>query len=142
MAVVNPLLVLAVVMLGLLLAVPVGILLLRNWNDYQPTLRTEEAGLTERILKSPISWTLSFFLGSLLLAATITTWMVAPPDLQGTVAAGAIGVIGILIAVLVFTGAWDFIKSQDRSNSEAVAVGSILVGLLFVIAISARLLLG
>lgn len=142
MAGANPILVVTVAMVGFLLAVTVGILVLRDWSDYDPILPMERAGLFERTLSSPVAWTIAFLVGSLGLGGTITYWLMAPEPVQNTVATVAAAVIAVLIGLMVFTGVWEAIKSQGRSNSEAVGIGAIVLGLLFVAAIAANLVLG
>lgn len=142
MVAVNPLLGLAVVMLGLLLAVTVGILVSREWYDYDPTLPREPEGFVEAAIGSPVTWTVGFVLGALLLAGTVGYWLVAPPDLQATIETAATGVIALIIAVFTFVGVWEVVRSRGRSSAEAVGVGIIIVGLLFVAGVAAQLLMG
>jgi len=142
MVTVSPLLVLAVAMLGLLFAVTLGMLVFRDWYDYEPQLPQDTVTAAERFIKNPIVWMIAFFLGSLGLAGTVGYWLAAPEELQSTIALAAGAVIAVTLTVMVFVGVWDMIRSRGRSNSEAVGIGAIVLGLLFIAGIAVQLVIG
>lgn len=141
MAGVNPLLVLTVAALGLLVAVTFGILVSREWYDYKPTLRPESQSLTSAVVESPIAWAAGFLLVSIVFAGAAGYWAIAPEAMRGTLSAVVIAVIGVLIALMVFTGVYEAIRTRGRSNSEAVGAGVVVLALLFVLTIAAQLVL-
>lgn len=141
MVAVNPLVALAAVMLAFLVAIIAGILLFRDWYDYEPTLPRDTEGAVEQLIESPVAWTVAFLGGAALFGGSTYFWLSASPEAQSTYSTVAVALIAVLVAVFTFVGVWEVVRSRGRANAEAVGMGAIAVGLLFVAAIAAQLLL-
>jgi VIT1/CCC1 family predicted Fe2+/Mn2+ transporter len=100
------------------------------------------ADLTERS-QDPLMWTLSFFLLTVGLGASVLLYVGGGPVSDANQAAAGVVIAGLFALVIcgfLFFGAYITAKSKGRSTAWGVAEGVIALGLVFMAAIMTNLI--
>lgn len=118
----------------------------RNWRREAPETPGERgASFAARAARDPDTWGLVFVVIVLAITAGAIVFVGGfsiPGADQQTVGLLLGAVFGTLLAVLLLGGIYTTARARGAGRSLAVAVGAGLLGLLFVAAIAAQLLLG
>jgi cbb3-type cytochrome oxidase subunit 3 len=138
------------ILMGLFLVAVVALVRFSDRREYEaPSSR--EGGLARRaatwVVESPMAWILGFLLLVFVAGGTSVLYVggilpspsAATTQLAGTALAAVFALV--LVGYLVW-GAYATARSRGYQRSGAVAVGAWVVGLLFVVAIAAQLLMG
>jgi len=125
-----------------LLAVILAIGVVRDWERSPGSGRDRVASLAGA-LRSPVVWTvgfvgfaLLFMVGAIAFVGGSTVLGIGP----GTGELILLGGIGVVMTVFLFTGLYAAAKNRGLKGAQAAGIGSIVLGLLVVVAISLRLL--
>lgn len=132
-------------LMGLVLLVIVAVVLrLRNWRRESPGRRGSHRNWVNRVVQSPNAWGLGFVVvvvaitgGALIFVGGLS---VAGVD-QQAIGTGLIAAFGILIGILFFGGIYSAARARGVARSLAIAVGTGVLGLLFIGGIAVRLIM-
>ncbi|MFB6080738.1 MAG: hypothetical protein ABEJ81_07060 [Haloferacaceae archaeon] len=134
-------------LIGILLIGAVAVLIGRGSRQYSLPRRVTggegESSLLARAARSQVVWTLVFVVAAIGLggAAILFTGTVPIPDGIKAAAGGALAAgVGILLMFYVFYGTFASARARGLGSSQAAALGSWLVGLLFIVVVALKLL--
>lgn len=142
MAVSN--LVIGTIMGVVLLLIAAGVNVIRTWRRESPEAEAASGAVFDA-LRSPAVWTVAFVLLAFAfgLGAVVVVGGLAVPALDSAVAAAVmIAAFGVLIVAFFFAGVYSTARARGADSAPAVALVSGIVGLLVIVAIVAKLLLG
>lgn len=137
----------AVVMGLFLFGMVVFVLQARHWERGAPTLEAGPSRLG-RALNRPAAWIAVFAVVAFGLAGGVVLYVSAGEGSTAIgVSQGAIGTaigaaFGVLLSALLFAGVYSSVKGRGGPTSMAVAVGSGVVGMLFLVGLTLKLILG
>lgn len=129
----------------LLLVLTAGVLRFRNWRREAPdTVGERSASIATDVIYDPNTWGIVFFFlavgitaGALVLVGGLTV-----PGMDGAaVEPVLIGAFGLLIASLLFGGIYTAARSRGAARSLAIALGTGVLGLVFIVGIAVQLLI-
>lgn len=131
----------SVLMGALVIAIVVAILRLREWNEYSPGGEGDGLVSLRGLANSPTVWMVTFLLLLVVFGGTTLGYV------SGAIPASAIlpvlgGATFLVVVGYLFIAAYSSARSRGRPTSQAVAEGTTLTGLVFVLAIAAKLVVG
>jgi len=134
-------------LMGSFLVAVVAFVRFSERREYETPSSEREGGLVQRFTGSPTIWSLGFFLLVFVAGGASVLYvggMLPSPSGTATRAAGlALATVFALVLVgYLVWGAYTTARSRGYQRSGAVAVGAWVIALLFVVAISAQLLMG
>ncbi|MFB6298714.1 MAG: hypothetical protein ABEH65_00460 [Halobacteriales archaeon] len=149
----TPLVTSTLLMGAIVLAVAILIMRLRAWKPTPTPQGGGDGGAgfsgavadgLVKLARDPMGWTIAFILTILLFggATLVFAGLVSiPPALQGTLTL-AIGALFVLMfTIYIFAGTYLAARSRGLASSMAAAVGSWVIGLLFLAALGVKLIL-
>lgn len=133
-------------LMGLVLLVIVaGVLRLRNWRREAPvTLGKRSASVATDVVYDPDTWGIVFFLVAVGITAGALVFVggLSVPGMDGAaVGQWLIAAFGVLIAGMLFGGIYSGARSRGAARSLAIALGTSVLGLLFIVGIAVHLLI-
>lgn len=137
----------AVVMGLFLFGLVVFVLRARHWERGAPTLEGGPSQLG-RSLNRPAAWIAIFAIITFGLAGGVVLYVSAGSGStaigvsQGAIGTAIAAAFGLLLAALLFAGVYSSVKSRGGPTSMAVGVGSGVVGMLFLVGLTLKLILG
>lgn len=130
-----------VLMTGFVLAVVVAVLRYGHWQSYSPTEPGDVADSLRAVAASPAAWTAGFLLlvGGFGGAAVLYVSDVSVPG-GDALGVGLLVAAAVVLGGFLFVGTYDAARSRGRPAAQGVAEGSVMLGLLAVIAIAVKLI--
>ena len=132
----------SMVLMALFLLAIVGAVVGRDWKAYTPTIRSEGSPLST-IANDESLWVLVFVVVAIALGGGATLAVSGESFSASLVTAGlAVVAVALALAFLfsLFYGTYAAAKARGFERAAAVMAGSWILGLLLVVAITARLL--
>lgn len=133
------------ILMGLFLVAVVALVRVSERREYEGPSSERDGGLATWLTESPMAWILGFFLLVFVTGGASVLYVggMLPSEATTQLAGGALAAVVALVLVGYFVwGAYTMARSHGYQRSGAVAVGAWMVGLLFVVAIAAQLLMG
>lgn len=131
-------------LMALFLLAIVGAIVGRDWKAYTPTLQSEGSPLAA-IANDESVWVLVFVVTALAIGGGATLFVSGDSYSASLVSAGGIVVVvALALAFLffLFYGTYSAAKARGFQRAAAVMAGSWILGILVIVGIAAKLLLG
>jgi len=126
-----------------LLVVFVGIGLMRDWERVPGSGEDRTASVVDA-LRSPMAWTVGFVVLALLFSVAAIAAVGGSSVIgvgQGTGELILLGGFGAVMSGFLFGGLYAMMRNRGLKGAQAAGMGSIVLGLLFVVGIAVKLLL-
>jgi hypothetical protein len=128
---------------AVLLVIIVGIGFVRDW-ERSPAPGKDQAASLVGAVRSPMAWTVGFVLLALLFMVGAVAFVGGSGAIGIDQQAGEVILIGGSVAVMagfLFAGLYAGARNRGLKGAQAAGIGSIILGLLAIVAISLRLLM-